>query len=298
MSSKRGLGRGLKALIKEDAPQPAKEKAHASGVLTVEPGSIKKNPFQPRKNFEREALSELSASIKDRGLLQPILVRKAKKGYELIAGERRLKASVLAGLKEVPVIVMDATDRDSMETSLIENIQREDLNIIEEAEAYKLLADKYSLTQEQIAERVGKARATIANAMRLLDLPREIRSYLLNNDLSTGHAKVLGSLETRSEQLQFARECIERKLSVRELEQLIKKPARQPRKPRAFKPDIPATHLKSISDKLHTFFGTGIRIQPSKTFANGKKGKGSLEIDFYSNEDLDRILELLGLTGD
>jgi ParB family chromosome partitioning protein len=245
--------------------------------------------------FAEEALADLTASVREHGILQPLLVRPAGDGYELIAGERRLRAATAAGLDSVPVVVMEATDIGSLEIALIENLQRENLNPIEEAEGYRELADGFSLTQEEIALRVGKARASVANAMRLLSLPDEVRAMLADGRLSTGHAKALMALEIPQEQLLTARRVVDEGLSVRALEKLIRRTASSPLRPRAAKPDLPAAHIRYLSEKLHSHFGTSIRIQPCKTFANGKKGKGCIEIDFFSNDDLDRVLNLLGL---
>jgi ParB family chromosome partitioning protein len=297
MAIKHGLGRGLDALIKDGTEKP-KTPPPEKNTHTVPLARIKRNPFQPRHSFEEESIAELTASIKEHGIIQPLLVRAAGEMYELIAGERRLRAANSAGLKEVPVIVMNAADRDSLEIALIENLQREDLNPMDEAEGYALLGEKFTLTQEQIADRIGKARATVANSLRLLSLPKEVKNMLLTGELSQGHAKALLSLEIPDEQILFARRAISESLSVRNLEKLVQRARQAPKKPRAFRADIPRDHLNSILDKLHNHFGTSVRITPSRTFANGKKGKGVMEVDFYSNDDLDRILTVLGIKFD
>ena len=291
MPGKHGLGRGLGALIKDTS---SVKESSDSGPMMVSIGRIKKNTFQPRKEFNEEALLELTASIKTRGVLQPLLVRSNGKNYELIAGERRLRASKAAGLTKIPIVLLEVDDNESLEIALVENLQREDLGILEEAEGYQALADKFEMTQEQIAVRVGKARATVTNVMRLLALPNEIKAMLSSGDLSAGHAKVLIGLEIANDQILLARRCVAESLSVRNLEKLAKR-IKIPRKPRAVRADVPTGHLSYLSDKLHTHFGTSIRINPSRTFANGKKGKGKIEIDFYSNDDLDRILNLIGI---
>jgi ParB family chromosome partitioning protein len=237
----------------------------------------------------------LTASVKEHGVLQPLLVRPADDGYELIAGERRLRAATAAGLHEVPVVLMEASDITSLEIAMIENLQRENLNPIEEAEGYRELAEGFNLTQEEIASRVGKRRASVANAMRLLALPDEVRAMLADGRLSVGHAKALLALEIPQEQTLLARRVVDEGLSVRALEKIIKRNTTTPVRPRAVKPDLPASHVRYLSEKLHAHFGTSIRIQPCKTFANGKKGKGYIEIDFFSNDDLDRVLSLLGI---
>jgi ParB family chromosome partitioning protein len=219
-------------------------------------------------------------------------------GFDLIAGERRLTAAREAGLKEVPAIVMEVTDQEALELALIENLQRENLNVIEEADGYRELATEFNLTQEEIAARVGKSRAAVANAMRLLSLPEEVRAMLADNRLSSGHAKVLLGLNREKDQLLMSRKVVEEGLSVRELERAVKRRKAAPKKPRVAKSDIPSNHVTYLSDQLHAHFGTSIRVNPCKTYANGKKGKGTIEIDFFSNEDLERILEIIGLSSD
>jgi len=297
MAAKKGLGRGLGALIKDETPvdTPVQQE---DGVKKVSLDSITRNRFQPRHTFDKEALADLTASVKEHGVLQPLLVRPDGDSYELIAGERRLRAATAAGLTKVPVIVMNATDGDSLELALIENLQRENLNALEEAEGYRDLAVEFNLTQEEIADRVGKARATVTNALRLLTLPDEVKTMLADDRLSRGHAKALLSREIEKEQVLIARRAVQDGLSVRNLEKLIQRTKAGPRKPRAAKPDLPPSHVDYLSDQLHAHFGTSVRITPCRTYANGKKGKGSIEIDFFSNDDLDRVLALLGLTGE
>lgn len=295
MAKKHGLGRGLGALIK-DGTAPEEPEGAGSRILEVPVENIRKSSWQPRRTFEENALAELTESIKARGVLQPLLVRSSGNDYELIAGERRLRAAGEAGLKTVPVIVMDAADGDALEVALIENLQREDLNVLEEAEGYQALAEKFGMTQEKIAARVGKARASVTNTMRLLGLPEEIKQFVVSGQLSAGHAKILTGLEIPEEQILYAKRTIKENLSVRNLEKLIRKAQRAPRKPRAKRDDVPVSHISYLSDKLHKHFGTSVRITSCKTLANGKKARGSIEIDFYSNEDLDRVLDILGLT--
>jgi ParB family chromosome partitioning protein len=266
-----------------------------SAALKIPVTAIVKSPWQPRRHFTEETLSELSQSIKEHGVLQPILVRAIAGGYELIAGERRFRASILAGLTEVPAIIKEADDGEAMKIALVENLQREDLNIIEESEGYRTLSDKFGLTQEQIAESVGKSRASVANALRLLTLPIDVKQMVTHNQLSAGHAKLLGGVELEAEQKQLAQRTIKENLSVRQLEKIIQKLRSAPRKPRATRADIPENHLNYLRDRLHTHFGTSVRLNPCRTYANGKKSKGSVEIDFYSNDELDRILQILGL---
>lgn len=299
MATKPRLGRGLGNLLKDDNSAQA---AQAGGEpprleqLSVPIDSIVKNPFQPRKLFDAAALDDLAASIREHGVLQPLLVRRLEKGgYELIAGERRLKASGIAGLKEVPVRVRDVDDKNSLEVSLIENLQREGLNPIEEADGYRMLADMFGLTQEEIAARVGKGRATVANAVRLLDLQEEIREMIRRGRLSAGHAKVLLGVVIDEERLQLARRAAAEDIPVRTLAAIVERLRRAPRKPRAIRPDVPAAHLNDLIERLHRHFGTAIRMSPCRTLSNGRKMKGTLEIDYYSNDELNRVLGIIGL---
>lgn len=293
---KKGLGRGLGALIKDD---PIALAAAGSGASQrIPPDLIQANRWQPRHSFDKDALAELTQSVREHGVLQPLLVRRLDEGYELIAGERRLRAARDAGLEEVPVILIQAGDAESLELALIENLQREDLNVIDEADGYRTLAANFGLTQEQISHRVGKGRATIANALRILNLPVSVRKLVADGKLSAGHAKALLSLDIPDEQEAYARVAAAEGLSVRELERRVEKTKSTPRKPRVSRSDIPKDHIGYLSDRLHGLFGTSVRIHPSKTYANGKKGKGSIEIDFYSNEELDRILDVLGMSED
>jgi ParB family chromosome partitioning protein len=297
MATKHGLGRGLSALIKDvpDEKAPPATEAQA-GVARIPVKRIRPSSWQPRRHFSREAMDELVATVRERGVLQPLLVRKKGADYELIAGERRWRAAAEAGLADVPAIVMEATDHDALELALVENLQRQDLNVIEEAEGYKLLADKFSLTQDEIAQRVGKARASVTNTLRLLSLPVQIRQFLSENLLSPGHAKVLLGVEIPEEQCKLAERVVQEGCSVRDLEKLVAYLQRKPRKPRELRSDIPKEHLAHLSDLLHQHFGTSVRLLPCRTLANGKKAKGTIEIDFYSNDDLDRLLQVLGLT--
>ena len=296
MAIKHGLGRGLNALISE-APTAVQTPApEAGGILRVSLGEIHVNPLQPRRQFSPEALQELVSSVKERGVLQPLLVRRKGAGYELIAGERRYRAAREAGLPDVPVILMDVADGESLELALVENLQREDLNPMEEAEGYRVLGEKFDLTQEQIATRVGKARASVANALRLLGLPLEIREAVTAGRLSVGHAKALLALEIEEEQKLLARRAIQEGLSVRSLERIIERATKGPRrKARVSQEDIPSDHLSYLTDRLYRHFGTSVRLVPCRTLPNGKKVKGAVEIDFYSSQDLDRILQLFGI---
>jgi len=293
---KKGLGRGLGALIKDGTSQTASETRTGTPKIRID--QIKKNSWQPRRRFEQEPLDELTQSIMENGILQPLLVRPSDGGYELIAGERRLRAAKQAGLKEVPATLIEASDSHSLELALVENLQRENLDPIEEAESYQLLSNKFNMTQEEIAKRVGKARASITNSLRILSLPDEIRNMISQGLLSAGHAKILTGLTIDKEKILYARRVVSEDLSVRNLEKLLTSTKRQRKTTRTVKVDILDTHMKDLLDKLHTHFGTNVRITPCVTMANGKKRKGRIEIDFYSTDDLDRLLELLGITGE
>ncbi len=305
----KGLGRGLDVLIKDgttakqqatakQAPAKAGPEPEAGGVREVAVSKVVPSPWQPRSNFDSEALGELVESVKVHGVLQPLLVREVGSKFELIAGERRLRAAQAALLKKVPVIVIEASDEKALEIALIENLQREDLNPIEEAEGYALLQKKFNLTQDKVAEQVGKARTSVANALRLLELPDGIRKYVAEGLLSVGHAKVLLSLDSDKEKELLSKRAIKQGMSVRALERVVKKLGMPPKKSRAEKLDLPADYLQTLSDELHQFFGTSVRISPSKTLTNGRKVKGSLEIDYHDNEELDRLLTIMGYTSE
>ncbi|MBU1910066.1 MAG: ParB/RepB/Spo0J family partition protein [Verrucomicrobia bacterium] len=291
-----GLGRGLSALIKDTAPAEAPPAAEGgSGVVRLPVDQIHKSPWQPRHGMRPEAIEELAHSIREHGVLQPLLVRRVENHYELIAGERRLRGAQAAELREVPVLIMEVSDREALELALIENLQREDLNLIEEAEGYRTLVEKFEMTQEQIAQRVGKARATVANSLRLLDLPDGVKQKVAEGALSGGHAKVLLGLEIPREQELLAARVLKEGLSVRALEKVVERLRKMPRKPRAERSDLPESYLQSLTDRLHQHLGTAVHLLPCRTLANGRKAKGSLVIEFYTNEELDRLLAILGL---
>lgn len=300
VAKRKGLGRGLGALISDtpnEVSQPPVQEnpVESGGALEISVDQLTPCPWQPRQVFDPGALHDLITSIKQRGVLQPLLVRKVGDVYELIAGERRLRASREAGLKTVPVKVLEVEDREALELALIENLQREDLNVIEEAEGYQMLADQYEMTQEEIARRVGKGRATVANALRLLGLMPAVRDMVAAGRLSAGHAKVLLGASIADEQLLLANEVLKGGLSVRQTEAMLAKRLKPPRKPRARKSDIPAGHLRDLEDRLHQHLGTAVRIEPCTTLANGKKVKGRVELSYYSGEELDRLLQIMGL---
>jgi len=296
MAAKRkAMGRGLEALIKDGTSIKKEKKTEsAAGVLQVPIAQVVPSPWQPRQTFDGEALSELVQSIQEHGVLQPLLVREVDGKFELLAGERRLRAAQSAQLATVPVIVREAGNEQAAEIGLIENLQREDLNPIEEAEGYAQLAKEFSLTQEDIAKRVGKGRATVANSLRLLELPDAIRQAVQSGRVSAGHAKVLLSVPVDNQKEMLAKRVVKEGLSVRALEKIVRKLSAPPKKPRAEKSDLPKDYLKSLSDELHRHFGTSVRIIPSRTLANGRRLKGSLEVDFHNNDELDRLLTLVG----
>ena len=306
-----GLGRGLGALIGSPnvaqtpssvtaLPTQAGAPVLHNSIIEVPVSEIERSPWQPRHVFNEEALRELADSIKANGVIQPLICRKNSEGrYELIAGERRLRAAIEAKLAKVPVILKDAEDRRAAEMAIIENIQRQDLNIIEEAEGYRTLAETFSLTQQDVAERVGKARASIANALRLLDLPDEVKQLLSGGQLSTGHAKVLLSLSDEMEQTLLGRKCVTEDLTVRSLEKLIQRRKAPPEGGgQKGTPDIPDSYVRDLTDRMHRHFGTAVRLTSGVTHANGKHTKGMLEIDFYDNDDLDRLLNIFGIKVD
>ena len=291
----KGLGRGLDALIKDGATKREEaETGKTEGAQRVSISQVVASPWQPRSIFDSNALGELVESVKVHGILQPLIVRKVDDTFELIAGERRLRAAEAAGLKKVPVIVIEASDEKALQLALIENLQREDLNPIEEAEGYALLQKQFGLTQEQVAEQVGKARASVANALRMLDLSDVLRKQVSDGLLSVGHAKVLLGTSSAVDRERLAAQAIKEGLTVRALERLAKKLGLPPKKPRAEKSDLPTDYLKSLTDDLLRLFGTQVRISPSKTLANGRRVKGSLEIDYHDNEELDRLLKMMG----
>ncbi|MBO7387082.1 MAG: ParB/RepB/Spo0J family partition protein [Lachnospiraceae bacterium] len=295
----RGLGKGLDALIPSAAPKAGKVDTKAKAVTVDEnddsPKSIVKitkvepNREQPRKNFDEDALNELAESIKQFGVLQPILVQDRKDYYEIIAGERRWRAAMKAGLKEVPVIIKNLTEQEIMEISLIENLQREDLNPIEEALAYKRLLTEFNLKQEEVAERVSKSRTAVTNSMRLLKLDPSIQKMLEDGELTTGHARALLAIEDSDKQVAAARKIVSDKLSVRDVEKLVKdfgKPAKEKKKSN----DEMDVFYKDIEEKLKRLLGTKVSV-------NSKgEGAGELKIEFYTHDELDKLVSLLSKT--
>lgn len=273
---RRALGRGLGALI------PDKETDGHEKIVYVQSDRIKPNPFQPREDFDSQSLEELTQSIKEKGVIQPILVRRRGDTYELIAGERRLRACKSLHIKEIPVIVKDVDDRDSLEISLIENIQRQELNPIEEARAYQYLIEKFQVTQDKISDVLGKARVTVTNTLRLLKLPLEIQDELKKGRLSFAHGRALLEVADLNQQRRLAQEAISKGLSVRELESLIK--ANRPRQPkRKMMPAHREPYLAVMEEELQHALSTKVRISK-------RKKRGHISIEFYSQEDLERIV--------
>jgi ParB family chromosome partitioning protein len=283
------LGRGLEALISGNAVGTvgAGEEAARSPARQLPVAEIEPNPFQPRTRFDDEAIRELAASIKTSGVLQPVLVRrKVAGGYQLVAGERRLRAASFAGLTEIPAIVRDVDDRQMMELALIENVQRENLNPMDEAHAYQSLVERVGLTHDQISERVGKQRSSITNSLRLLGLPPEVREMVSRETLSAGHARALLALESQGDMIAAARYVTSKAFSVRRTESFIKRKLRREHsRPRASK------QLQGLGEwetKLQQRFATHVSILP------GRKG-GRVEFEFYGQEDLERLLEAWGV---
>ncbi|MFH0995890.1 MAG: ParB/RepB/Spo0J family partition protein [Pseudomonadota bacterium] len=277
------LGRGIEALIPDIDPA----QSDSSGeYFTCDVRLIRPNPFQPRIRFSQEELEELSRSILEQGILQPLMVRKAETGYELIAGERRLRAARLAGMNEVPVVVKNVSDGQLLEISIIENIQRQDLNALEEAEAYNRLMDEFHLTQEEVAVRVGKSRPAIANLLRLRQLPEPIKASLLDGTLTMGHARAILGADTPAQQNAAWKAVIAKGLSVRETEALVKRLKNQKAEDRNSPPKSFDVYLSSLANDLSQDFGTRVKIK--------RKGrKGRVEIEFYNDDDLDRLIGLL-----
>ena len=288
--AKRGLGKGLDTLISAEAVKPIMKEETGQAETLVKITKVEPNREQPRKTFDEDTLQELADSIKQFGLLQPILVQDRKDYFEIIAGERRWRAAKLAGLKEVPVIVKNYTEQEIMEISLIENIQREYLNTIEEAIAYKRLLEDFHLKQDELAERVSKSRTTITNSMRLLRLCEYVQQMIIDGKLTTGHARALISIEDEEQQKQLAERIFDEKLSVREVEKIVKG-ILNPVEKKPEKEEIPQSIqyiYENLEKKLEEKFSRKVEIN-----TKGKNGSGKIEIEFYSNDDLDRLIEAL-----
>lgn len=298
MAAARGLGKGLDTMIPnkiggdKSSTETSKKPEIDKDVVYVKIGKVEPNREQPRKSFDEDALLELSESLKQYGVLQPLLVQDKKDYYEIIAGERRWRAAKIAGLKEIPVIIRNYSDQEIVEISLIENIQREDLNPIEEAQAYKRLLEEFHLKQDEVAERVSKSRTAVTNSMRLLKLCDGVQQMIIDDMLSTGHARALIPIEDQEMQLQLAQKIFDEKLSVREVEKLVKgilKPEKEKLKKEEKQQTIQYIY-QDIENKLKEKFSRKVEIS-----SKGKNGSGKIEIEFYSNDDLDRLVETLSM---
>ena len=300
----KGLGKGLEALFGDAEVAPAENKPAAgkkqtvettaespseeSGVLYVSIDDIRPNAAQPRKNFDEEKLEELAASIERHGVIQPLVLRRLGKGFELVAGERRWRAARTAGLKEVPCIVKDLTDEENMLLAIIENMQREDLNPIEEAEGLKKMIETYGLTQEQVSYSIGKSRPYITNSLRLLKLPGRVQELTAEGKITTGHARALASVKSQQKQIDLAVRAAKEGLSVRQIEKLAKEAKEPAAKPVRKKPK--SADEKRVEEDLRKALGTKVSL-------NRKGKKGKIEIEFYSSEELERLIELLRSLG-
>ena len=309
--AKKGLGKGLGAIFgedvvkenKEETEKKAKAKAEAKAaeemdekgrILMLKLDLVQPNKEQPRKTFDEEKINELAESIKNYGVLQPLLVQKNDSFYEIIAGERRWRAAKAAGLKEIPAVLKEYSKQEAMEISLIENVQRADLNPIEEALGYKQLIDEFGLTQEEIAVRVAKSRTAITNTMRLLKLDEQIQNMLVQGVITSGHARALLSLEDTQMQLKAAKEILDKKLSVRETERLVKrlqKEASGEKKEEKKKDETLALIYQDLEDRMKSVMGTKVSIH------NKDKNKGRIEIEYYSEAELERIVEMIESIG-
>ena len=293
---KKGLGKGLDSLIpdnksmksvtSEKTVESKEDAAAKSGVQVMKINEVEPNRDQPRKNFDEDALLELSDSIKQFGVLQPLLVRKRKDYYEIIAGERRWRAAKLAGVKEVPVIEKEYTDQEILEIGLIENIQRENLNPIEEAIAYKRLLEEFNLKQDEVAERVSKSRTAVTNSMRLLKLSDKVQQMIIDDMISTGHARALLAIDDPELQYTLANKIFDEKLSVRETEKLVKE-IKNPKKPKEKKPVANSFIYQDLEEKMKSVYGTKVSI------ASKGKGKGKIEIEYYSDDELEHLFDMM-----
>lgn len=272
---RKALGKGIGALI------PGRGSVSNEQALQVKIEQIKPNPFQPRENFDHQSLAELTQSIREKGIIQPVIVRRRGDYYELIAGERRLRAAKLLNIKEIPVIIREAEDEDSLELSLIENIQRQDLNPIEEARAYQYLIDKFHVTQEKLSEVLGKSRVSVTNILRLLKLPQEIQEEIRKGRISFAHGRALLELEDQNQQRRLSQEIIAKGLSIRELENLIK--MHKPKAPRQkTRSGFGEPYIAVLEEELQHILATKVRISK-------RKKRGQIAIEFYSQQDLERI---------
>lgn len=295
-NSKKGLGKGLDSLIPmgseiENITKPVKKaknepKTNENGVIELKVNQIEPNREQPRKNFDEDALQELADSIKKHGIIQPLVVQKKGEYYEIIAGERRWRAAKIAGLKHIPAVIKDYSEQEMVEIALIENIQRQDLNPIEEAMAFKQLMQEYDLKQDELAERVSKSRTAVTNSMRLLKLPQKIMEMVINNELSSGHARTLLSIEDEDLQIKVAELVILKQMSVRETENYVKKLQNNKNKSKDTKNTDNDFVYRDIENKIKEIVGTKVKVN------HKNNGKGKIEIEFYSDDELERIYDL------
>ena len=292
MSKKFGLGKGLGALIPEEEAQEEQKSDRKSSLAAnlVSINLIKPNAGQPRKAFDEEKIQQLSESIKEHGIIQPILLKKDGDTYSIIAGERRWRAAKAAGLKEVPVIIMDIDEKGVLEISLIENIQRQDLNPIEEAWAFRKLIEDFAFTQEELGRRLGKSRTALSNTMRLLNLDSRVQEYLIDGVITEGHGRAILALEDKELQYKLAQKVIDDGLTVRETEKLISEIAKGKvlEKQKPDKKTVSDPYIVDIKNKLEERFDTKVLI-------SSKNNKGKIEIEYYSNDDLQRIMDLLSI---
>ncbi|MCE5219991.1 MAG: ParB/RepB/Spo0J family partition protein [Clostridium sp.] len=286
MAKKFTLGKGLSALIPEETEGLRDE----DNKILISLNKIKSDEEQPRKLFDSEKIAELAESIKTYGIIQPLILRKHMEDqYIIVAGERRWRAAKIAGLKEIPAIIMELSDRDILEISLIENIQRQDLNPIEEALAYRKLLNDFKITQEELSKRIGKSRVAIANTMRLMNLDDRVQQYIIESIISEGHGRVLLAINDKQKQYELAQQIIDEKLSVRELERLIKRFSEEEEKEKIISSsDDLNPYYKEIKNQLENYFGTKVNV-------SNKKNKGKIEIEYYSEEDLQRILDIINI---
>ena len=286
MAMKKGLGKGLDSMIPEKKTKAELKETQDKSLTEVKISEIDPNMGQPRKKFDEDELLELAESIKIHGVIQPIILTKRGKRYEIIAGERRWRASKLAGLAKIPAVIREYTDKEIMEVSLIENIQRQDLNPVEEALAFKNLIDEYKMKQDDLAERVSKSRSAITNALRLLKLDEKVKAMLAEELISTGHARALLALEDKNKQQALAVKIFDEKLSVRETEKFVKQ-LLDDKEPKKDDNSSEKIIYKKLEDSLKSIIGSKVSIK------GRNNGKGKIEIDYYSIEELDRITELL-----
>lgn len=299
MVKRNGLGKGLDSLIPDKSDkvtktkpkekkveENVKEESEKNGEITLKINQVEPNRTQPRKDFDEDALLELADSIKQYGVLQPLLVQKKDNYYEIIAGERRWRAAKLAGIKEIPVIIKEYTNQEIVEISLIENIQRENLNPIEEAMAFKRLLEEFNLKQDEVAERVSKSRTAVTNSMRLLKLNEKVQQMIIDDMISTGHARALLAIDDEEQQIALATKIFDEKLSVRETEKLVKS-LKNPKKDTEKKKIEHVFVYTDIAEKMKNIMGTKVNINAK---ANGK---GKIEIEYYSEEELERIYDMI-----